>query len=120
MLDKSSLIKKYLKILGRSIAVSKEDGSEDCVFAVIRSLWAKNKAYFEENQLEIGRVYNEYCQYIGPSDLDITALTKRDVVVCGDVKYIFVKAEAVKTGNKVQYYSGILKRVWEDDDNAYI
>jgi hypothetical protein len=119
-IDKSEICKTYFKKIGKEVKIVKADGSEDNIFAVIGQLWQKNKSEFEELSSKIGRYYNDYYTYLGAYDIDITKFTDDDFIVDNDVKYYFVKADSVKVGNIVQYYTGILKKVNEESDNVFI
>lgn len=115
----SRVVEHYLNKLGRPITVKKSDNSEDSFFAVIEQTWKKNKSKFEDSSSMIGRADNEYYEYFGPADYDITELTKNDYVISDGRKYFFVKTEKVVVGGFVQYYTGILKRIFEEDGNVF-
>lgn len=119
MFDKSAICKKYLKKLGKDIHFVNSDGSEERCFAVIEQTWRKNKSRFEDQNYKIGRNYNDYYIYIGPSDFDITVLTEEDCIVCDGTKFFFVKTEKVVTGGTVQFYTGVLKKIYEEDDDVF-
>lgn len=115
MLDNSKICEKYLRILGRKLTIVMADGSEDIVFAAVQPIWKKNKTKFESNHSEIGLNFAEFYNYIGPSSLDITALKEDDYVIYNGNKYFFVRVYPIEADGKIQFYSGILKRVWESD-----
>lgn len=118
-IDKSKICRKYFDKLGRTVKLVKADGSEEQFLAVIWQTWNKNKSKFEDLSSKIGLYYNDYYTYIGPSDYDITALSKNDYIECGASRYFFVRSEAVSTGDVVQYYSGILKKIVEEDSYVF-
>lgn len=120
MLDKGRICEKYLKILGKGITVISEDGGEHNVFAVLQQMWSKNKTKFEDSYYEIGTNFNDYYNYIGPASCDITAIGKGGYVLCDGDKYVFVRTTAIKIGKNIQFYSGVLKRVWEGDYDVFI
>ncbi|MBQ3904339.1 MAG: hypothetical protein II744_05125 [Eubacterium sp.] len=115
MLNKTTIIEKYLRRLGRSVTLVKE-GSPTEVFAVIEQTWKRNKSRFERNSSKIGRWYNAYYIYYGPASYDIRALGTDDYAVIDGVRYYFVQAESVKAGNIIQYYRGVLKKEMGDSD----
>lgn len=119
MLDKSTVIEKYLGLLGKQMSIIKNNGGEDSVLAVVTQTWKKNKTQFENKSYEIGRSYNAYYSYIGPASCDITALCEDDYLVCDGVRYYFVRTDKIKIGDRIQFYTGILKKVWESDDNEF-
>jgi hypothetical protein len=118
-IDKSEVCKKYLKKVGKTVRVVREDGSEDTILAVIGQVWKKNKSRFENLSSKIGLYYKDYYTYIGPYDCDITALTENDYLECNGKKYFVIRSEAVIVGDKVQYYDGVLKRIVEENENVF-
>lgn len=84
-------------------------------YAVIQPRWKNNKSDFELKETEIGMVSADYYTYIGPFNHNILALSENAVLHADGIKYIFRKRDSVKLENKVLYYTGILKRVWEDN-----
>ncbi|MFR5875370.1 MAG: hypothetical protein ACLUFN_02645 [Eubacterium sp.] len=118
-LDKSKICKAYLKKLGKSVKLVKSDGSETEFFAVIGQTWNKNKSKFEDLSSRIGRYYNDYYTYIGPSDYDITVFNENDYIEYNGVRYFFVRQEAVIVGDTVQYYTGIMKKIFEENPDVF-
>lgn len=119
-INKSTIIKRRLRQLGKRVTIMYEDGSQAEVYAVLNNTWSRNKTRFEAFSSMIGRYRNDYYVYIGPSDLDITALGENDYLICEDRRYKLVLSERVTTGNVLQYYTGILKRLQEDDGDVFI
>ena len=78
--------------------------------------WKNSKSDFEFKETEIGRVSADYYTYIGPFDHNILSLSDKAYLRADGVKYIFRKKESVKMGNKVLFYRGILRKVWEEND----
>lgn len=115
----SLVIEGYLRKLGRPVIVKKSDGSEVEIFAVVEQTWRKNKTKFEDVSSIIGRVGNDYFEFFGPASCDITTLTKDDLIIFDKKKYCFVKSDRVVVGGFIQYYTGVLKRVWEEDGNVF-
>lgn len=119
MIDKSSLCKRYFKLLGKEMSLVKSDGGRDTVFAVVNQTWRKNKSRFENNATAAGFYYNDYYTYFGPSDFDIYNIKGNDYLMFDGVKYEFIRRERVIIGGRVQFYTGILKRIAEEDDNVF-
>lgn len=116
MPDKSFFIEKYLRRLGAPFLVERADGATEAVVAVLQRFWRRNRSKFENVQYKIGRNYKEYYQYIGPPSYDITGLCEDDFLICDGIRYFFVSKEAVRVGGKIQYYTGVLKQVREEND----
>lgn len=119
MIDKSSLFKRYFKLLGKEMSLVKSDGGRDTVFAVVNQIWRKNKSLFESNATAAGFYYNDYYTYFGPSDFDIYNIKGDDYLTFDGVKYEFIRREKVIVGGKVQFYTGILKRIAEEGENVF-
>ncbi|MDE6723531.1 MAG: hypothetical protein K2J55_04970 [Eubacterium sp.] len=85
-------------------------------YAVLSPRWKNSKSDFELKETEIGRVSADYYTYIGPFDHNILSLSDKAYLMADGVKYIFRKKESVKMGNKVLFYRGILRKVWEEND----
>lgn len=116
-MNKARLIKKGLEKTGRQVVLEDGSWSSTPFYAVLRQKWKSYKSDFEFSETEIGRVSADYCIYIGPYDHDITALSD-DAVLCVDgFKYIFKKKETEKIGGETVYYSGIVRRIWEDESD---
>lgn len=112
-MDYSKECKKYLEKLGQSVTVIDGENVIE-LHAVIIQTWRKNKSRFEDTVTEIGRSRKEYYQYIGPVDVDICALSDDARLECDGIKYVFLKKERVKAGDRVQFYTGMMKRVYEE------
>ena len=113
IINKASAIEKYLKRLGRSVTIINNE-KETELFAVIEQTWKRNKSRFEKSVSPIGRYYNGYYIYYGPSSFDITELGEEDYALIDGKKYYFVQSECVKVGGVIQYYRGVLKKEQED------
>ncbi len=119
MIDKSVICKRYLEKIGQEVCIVRADGSEERFFAAVQQTWRKNKTRFEDSSTIIGRVYNDYYMYIGPADVDITVLGENDYLVCNSSKYIFVRSEKVFISSKIQFCTGMLKKIREDKDSVF-
>lgn len=113
------VIEDYLKRLGKPVIVKRADNSEEQIFAVIEQTWRKNKSKFEDASSMIGQHGEDFYEYFGPASFDITQMGDNDYFVCEGIKYYFVKTEKVIVGEHVQYYTGMLKRIWEDDTDVF-
>ncbi len=76
-----------------------------------------HKTNFEPRLTEIGEVSADYFVYIGPYDHNIEALSESAFFFYDGKKYVFKKKEKVVVGGSVQYFWGVLKLVWEDNDD---
>lgn len=84
-------------------------------YCTLQQTWRKNKSNFEDEKTPIGRVRKEFYLYLGPYDHDITVLCDDAFLVSHGIRYRFIKREAVRLGDIIIYYTGILERVWEDE-----
>lgn len=116
-MEKANLIKNELIKVGKEVFLADGSWVSTPFFAVIQQKWKETKTNFEPRVTEIGEVSADYFVYIGPYDHDIEALSENGFLLYGDEKYIFKKKERVVLGNRVQYFWGILRRVWEDNDD---
>ncbi|MGN0523988.1 MAG: hypothetical protein ACI4IG_06920 [Eubacterium sp.] len=119
MLSKSKICKKYFRLLGNSVTLVTADGGEKQFFAAIQQTWRKNKTRFEALESKLGQVHNDYYLYLGPADVDITTLSRRDILRCNGNEYYFVVTDSVSVGDRVQYYTGVLKRIYKEDGNVF-
>lgn len=116
-MDNSYKIKKGLEKVGKEVFLADGEWNSTPFYAVVEQRWKSNKTDFEARQTMIGNVSADFFTYIGPSDHDITAVSDDGYLLCDSVKYIFKKKEKVSVGGYVQYYWGILRRVWEAEDD---
>lgn len=116
MVDKSKLCKQYLARIGQRVCVVDNDNKYE-FYATVQETWHRNKSRFEDTQTKIGTVKKNYYLYIGPSDVDICSMSDDAVLECDGSKYIFVKKERIKSADTIQFYSGMLKKVYEGDIN---
>lgn len=118
-IDKSKECEKYLQMLGKSCVVKLSDGSEENILAVVQQVWRKSKSKFESTATKIGRTYNDYYIYIGPATCDITSLGENDILSCAGEDYFFVRTERVVVGDTVQFYTGVLKHIFKEDEDVF-
>lgn len=116
-MNKANKIKNELKKVGREIYLQDGAWYSTPFFAVISPRWRYSKSDFESEKTQIGVVSTDYYSYIGPFDHNIEKLSEDCFVVADGVRYAFKKRESVKCGAGVQFYCGILKRVWEDEND---
>lgn len=117
-MNKANIIKNELKKVGREVFLADGGWYSTPFYAVISPRWRYSKSDFENENTPIGTVNTDYYSYIGPHDHNIEKLSDSAVLLENGVKYIFKKKECVKCGENVQFYCGILKRVYgeENDD----
>lgn len=82
--------------------------------AFIQSVRYKNKMYLKDVNTPLGVANQDYFLFIGPYDHHLNALHADVVVQQGENKYVVVKSESVKFGDKVCYVWAIMQRLWED------
>ncbi len=116
-MDKANLIKKELNKVGKEVFLADGSWVSTPFFAVVQQKWKQTKTNFEPKITEIGEVSVDYFVYIGPYDHDIVSLSDNAFLLLGNEKYVFKKRERVVVGGKTQYYWGILRRVWEDNND---
>ncbi len=115
-INKRNVIEKYIKRLGNTIQIEKEDGSVMEDKALIQNAWTRQHLRYDRHAAQPGRYGSRYWLYIGPPSLNITVLSEKDTLLYDDEHYYFIQTEAVKVGEHVQYYRGILKKTEEEDD----
>lgn len=118
-INMSGIISANLSRLGRECKVVPSSGEGTTIVAMIQPIWRRTKSRFEGTYSKIGELVTDYCMYIGPSDFDITELTKQDTIYVDDGAYYFEKADKCVIGGVVQYCNGVLKRIYEVNGNDY-
>lgn len=116
-MNKANLIKNELIKVGKEVFLADGSWVSTPFFAIIQQKWKETKTNFEPKITEIGEVSADYFVYVGPYDHDIEALSDNALLLFGDEKYIFKKKERVVIGGVTQYFWGILRRVWGEDDD---
>lgn len=111
-------VKNGLRQVGESVFIKDGNWVSVPFYAVLSPKWRSNKSEFEPKETEIGRVSADYYTYIGPFDHNILSLSDKAYLIADGVKYIFKKRDAVKMGDRVLYYRGILRKVWEENDTC--
>lgn len=109
-------IKKELRGAGVRACLTDGDWTSMPFYCTLQQTWRKNKSNFESIKTEIGTVSRDYYLFIGPYDHDVTALSDDAVLTINGVRFAFLKREAIRLGDGVIYYTGILKRIWEDEN----
>ncbi len=115
--NKAYKIKKGLERTGREVFLADGEWRSQPFYAVLEPKWRSYKTDFESVRTEIGRVNADYYTYTGPFNHNIMTLSDSACLYSDGVKYIFKKKETVRVKNEVLYYTGILRRVWEDSDD---
>lgn len=113
-MKKAYKIKKGLQAVGREVLLADGAWHSTPFYAVLEPRWKNDKTDFENKPTEIGKVRADYYTYIGPYDHNTLALSDDACLYADGVKYIFKKREAVKLQNEVLFYSGIVRRVWDE------
>lgn len=118
-MNKAYKIKRNLKRVGREVILADGNWKSTPFYAVIEPRWKNDKTNFENQKTEIGVVNKDYFTYLGPFDHNIQSLSEEGYLILDTHKYIFKKKECVKCGDDIQFYSGILRRVWGDENVVY-
>jgi hypothetical protein len=114
-----NICNNYFKKIGKTVTLYTTADNGVTYHAVVSQTWRKNKAKFEESLTELGRVSNDYYIYLGPADYDICALGDEAYILCDGERFKFLKTERVIVGDKVQFFTAVLKKIWECDSNAF-
>jgi hypothetical protein len=114
-MDSANLIQKQLELIGESAVITDGEWSSTPFRAVISHLWRKKSSAFEVLPSEIGINDAEYYLYIGPHMHDITVLSGDAFLEASYRRYKFIRKDAVKQGDDVIYYTGILRRLTQTD-----
>lgn len=109
------IIKKQMTRLGVNCYVVDENGEESTVYAFLIPVWHRTKSKFEPVITPMGEMDNDYRIYYGPSDFDITKLTRNCTLVADGIKYYFVKTDRIEIGGELKFCSGVLKRLYEEE-----
>ncbi len=117
-MDIAATIRRQLDRTGSTAYLKDGDWTSMPFRAVVQHLWRKKSSNFEPEISELGRVDNQYYLYIGPENHNIKALSSRASLEINGARYEFRCRDAVTVDNRVAYYTGILKKIGEDDENA--
>ncbi len=117
-MDKALIIKRQLKIIGNTVYLHDGEWSSMPFRAVVQHLWRKKSSNFESTLTELGSVNAEYYLYIGPSNYNIKTLSETATLTLGSEVYEFRCKDAVSEGDSVLYYTGILRKVGDSDENS--
>lgn len=93
-----------------------EPVSGHTVQAFVYPMRYKSRMYLEETHTPLGSSTNAKYLYIGPPDLDLTALAQTDVLQTQGSEFYCLVAEPVYFNGRVLYYRGILKKKQEETD----
>lgn len=110
-------IKQGLLKAGRRVFLSDGEWVSTPFFAVVSQKWRSNRSNFEFAETPLGRVSTDYFTYIGPCDHNIFSVSESGRLICGTDEYIFKKKEKVEAGGETLFYWGILRKVWDCEDD---
>lgn len=99
---------------GQTVHFIDKDWTSTPFKAFVQSVRYKNKMYLKDVNTPLGLANQDYFLYIGPYDHQLSQLSAEAVVRQEENKYVVVKSECVKFGNKVCYVWAIMQRLWED------
>lgn len=117
--DTSRLCSKYIDRYGQAFEIEYTSGEKISGNAIFQSVWSKTKSKFLGTNSQIGEINDDYLIYTGPAEIDITALGRRDTLILNGKEYYFVKSQMHYLANRKQYCSGVLRRIYRGDENAY-
>lgn len=100
--------------LGRKVTLTDSGKTESCK-ALIQPLRYKNKMYLDGVYTEIGFNSQGHYLYIGPADVDLTAVADGDFLSAGSMNYQIDRAEKVYAGEKVFYIWAIIRTIVEEN-----
>lgn len=112
-MDKALLIKRELKRIGNTVYLNDGDWTSMPFRASVQHLWRKKSSNFESIYTELGRLNAEYYLYIGPASYNIKGLSDEATLDMNGSRYEFRCRDEVSEGDKVLYYTGILRKVGE-------
>ncbi|MCM1114360.1 MAG: hypothetical protein NC397_02565 [Clostridium sp.] len=112
------IIRHNIEKLGSMVEIKDEDWKSMPFKALITPLWRKKSSNFEAQYTELGESKSEYFLYIGPANHNITALSDRAMLLCGERIYEFKHSDRREIHDEVLYYTGILRLLKGVDRNA--
>lgn len=116
-MKRSHKIKNGLEKVGKKMILGDGEWKSAPFYGVLDKKWKSNKSDFEFHETEIGKVSADYYTYIGPYNHDILALSENACLYADGEKYIFKRRAAEKMNDEIIYYSGVVRKVWEDPDD---
>ena len=105
------LFKQY----GRKVNLCTENGIKQSFRAMIQPLRYKNKMYLDGIYTEIGFNSQGHYLYIGPPEVDLTAVADGEYLSADTIKYQIDRAEKVYAGDKVFYIWAIIRTIVEEN-----
>jgi len=104
---------KLFSIYGQDMSLSDTLLNTSTSFkAFIQPLRYKNKIYLRGKFTEIGKNREDYYLYIGPPDIDISAVDGESKTLCdGSTSYLIYRIEEHKIKNERVYYWAIIRPV---------
>ncbi|MDD6728275.1 MAG: hypothetical protein PUE08_03530 [Eubacteriales bacterium] len=113
------LIKRQLERIGNSVYLKDGSWNSTPYKAYIYPLWRRKSSAFEPAYTEVGTNSREYYLYIGPYDHDITTLSDMGKTVFDGNEFTFTRRDSVKIDNEIIYFTGILKKLKENEYAEY-
>ncbi len=106
----SSNILPYLTKYGCEVSVAPNGVDfEEPYRAFVQPLRYKNKMYLEGTRTRVGYADQSYYLYVGPPNVDVTALPHNAVLRMGGVEFYFSHCEEVKLADNTIYMWAILR-----------
>ena len=111
----ASTILPFIDKYGCEVSLSADGDTFDSPYrAFVQPLRYKNKMYLEGTRTRIGHADQSYYLYVGPGDVDVTALPTGAVLKMGDGRFWFSHCEAVKLADQTIYMWAILRALIEE------
>lgn len=114
-MNNATMIKRQLDKIGRQAYLCDGEWISSPFNVCVTHLWRKKSAGFEPEYTCLGESYSKYYLYIGPFNHDITVLSDEAALLIGTEKYEFKCRDAVRFGEDVIYFTGILRLINEVD-----
>ncbi len=118
-MNSALVIKKQLEKTGNTATLVDGTWTSMPFKCSLDSLWRKKSSMFDDNVNMVGTNEARYSLYIGPHTHDITALSDTANLVLNGKKFAFVRKNAVMIGDRVIYYTGIVREVKEASYDEY-
>lgn len=107
------IIKRQIEKVGCTVELRDGDWSSVTFKAVVSPLWRRKSSNFEQVLTQLGGSRSEYFLYIGSFDHNIQTLSDSAVLIFDDAQYEFKHRSIVKSGDRLLYFTGILRRLEE-------
>ncbi len=113
---KCERVKKLLNRYGQTVFAETESGERSVNYkAFVQPVRYKNKMYLNAVESPIGTVSENYYLYVGPYDVQLTAINEPVSINTAIMRCTVERAECVFLDDEILYIWAILRRVIEDE-----